>query len=307
MSFFDSVDEIKYQIGRFLWPTIFMVVGILFCYIALVPEQLTLNNGEILHNRQSPFFLYGAIFFMLGSVIWYLYLFGIIRTMAGWVVLGIMCIFSAYLLYLDYAIIDEDVKYKARYEMIDKDIIARMFDIKAAEGAYKDFYKHYTNNLDTLIWFVKNGKKMTVPNIGQLPDRAITPEERDYIYGDNRPIDKLMTDQEANCLAHSPNPPADLIGFSRDTVYVDVLDAIFLDEKYQTNRDKLGASLPFHPDSLKFVPHTSNLVILDTASVQKGEIRVPTIMFRMTHPMDSARVYQIGDLKDNHLRESWSK
>lgn len=148
---------------------------------------------------------------------------------------------------------------------------------------------------------------MSVPNIGKLPERRITPEERDYIYHDNRPIDKLMTEQEANVLAHSPNPPADLLKFSRDTLYLPVLDAIFYDKKYVTNRKKLEPSLDFHPDSLKFVPYSALLVKLDTGSVQKGEIKVPTLMIQMKHPMDSLKIYQIGDLNENHLRDNWSR
>lgn len=301
------LDSVKYQFGRFLWPTLFLALGLYLLKMALVPEVLELNNGKPLEVKQSPLFLYGAIFFVLGSVVWYLYLFGIIRTIAGYGVMAVMLAASAYLLYNDYKTVDNDVQHMKRFAMIDNDIKARMYDLKAAESAFKEYNKYYTNNLDTLIYFVKNGKKMSVPNIGKLPERRITPEERDYIYHDNRPIDKLMTEQEANALAHSPNPPADLIGFSRDTVYLPVLDAIFYDKKYVTNRKKLDASLDFHPDSLKYIPHTSMLVTLDTSSVQKGDIKVPTIMIQMKHPMDSMKIYQIGDLYENHLRDNWSR
>lgn len=307
MSIFESIDNVKYQISRFLWPTIFFVSGILLLRMAMVPVEHELNNGEILVVKQDSLFLYGALFFIVGSIIWYLYLFGVLNNLIGFIVMGIMGIASAYLLYQDYFVIKKDVDYIARYEMIDTDIKARMLDIKAAESAYKEFHKKYTSNLDTLIWFVKNGKKMTVPNHGKLPERRLTTEEIAYIYGDNRPADKLMTDQEANALAHSPNPPADLIGFSRDTVYRPVLDAIFYDEKYITNRNKLEASLDFHPDSLRYVPHTNILVKLDTGSVSKGDFKVPTLQIQMIHPMDSLKVYQIGDLYDNHLRDNWSK
>lgn len=306
MSVFDTIDDIKFQIGRFLWPTLFLVAGLYLLYFAMTPEMLKLSDGTLQPFRQSPLFLYGAIFFIVGSVVWYLYLFGLIKSIIGYVVLTVMLGASAYLLYIDYKIIDDDVKYIERYEKINNDIIARMIDIKTAQIAFKEYNRYYTNNLDSLIHFVKTGKKLTVPNIGSLPERKITPEERDYIYKDNRPIDKLMTEQEANILAKMPNPPADLVGFSRDTVYKDVLTAVF-DQKYLKNRDKAEPSLGFHPDSLKYVPHTSVLVTMDTASVQKGEIKVPTLMIKMVHPMNEKKVYQIGDLYDNHLRDNWSR
>jgi hypothetical protein len=308
MSLIDSLDDLRYQLGRFFLPTLFLVCAIIFMRIALVPGEEVLNNGQTLQVKQSPLFLYGAIFFMLASVIWFLYLFGVIRTVFGYIVMGGLGIVSGFLLYKDYTTVNDDVVFMKEFDKVDRDIRARMQDIKAAEVAYKEFYGRYTNNLDTLIAFVKNGKKMSVPNIGTLPGRTITPEERDYIYGDNRPIDRLMTDAEANKLAHSPNPPADLVGFSRDTIYLPVLDAIFYDAKYKETRSKVDPSTPFHPDSLRYVPHSGmTLVQVDTSSVQKGELTVPTLQIMMVHPMDKAKVYQIGSLVDNHLRDNWSR
>lgn len=307
MSVFNFIDSFKYQIGRFLWPVIFLICGIIMLQIAMVPDQVELNNGEMLAVKQNALFLYGALFFIVGSVVWFLYLFGLINTIIGYLIMTVMACSSIYLLYRDYKTVNDDVQYLAQYKKMDKDIIARMNDIKEAEVAFKEFYRRYTNNMDTLIDFVKNGKKMSVPNIGSLPERRITAEERDYIYGDNRPIDKLMTEQEAHALAKSPNPPSDLLNFKRDTIYLSVLDAIFYDDKFVERRDKFGPELSFHPDSLRYVPYTTNLVSLDTNSVLKGEIRVPTLRILMIHPMDSAKVYQIGDLEDNHLRDNWTR
>lgn len=301
------MDNLKYQFGRFFGPTLFLAVGIYLLRIALVPVVLELNNGEFLEVKQSSLFLYGALLFVLGSIIWYLYLFGVIKTILGYGIMGVMVVASIFLLYNDFMTVNKDVQYMNRYALIENDIKARMLDLKAAESAYKEYNKHYTNNIDSLIWFVKNGKKMSVPNKGTLPERRMTPEERDYVYGDNRPIDKLMNEREANALVHGPNPPADLKGFSRDTVYLPVLDAIFYDKKHKTNRAKLEPELEFHPDSLKYVPYSKMEVTIDTASIQKGEIRVPTLVIMMRHPMDSTKIYQVGDLNENHLRDNWSK
>jgi len=307
MSLLENFDNIKYQVGRFFWPTLFLIVGILLLKMALVPEYEELNNGEMLEVKQGPLFLYGALFFTVGSIIWYLFLFGVIKTKLGYVVMALMAVMSTYLLYQDYVTVDQDVQYNAQFDKIDRDIKARMQDLKSAQMAYKEYNRHYTNNLDSLILFVKTGKKMSVPNIGKLPERRLTPEEIKIIYGDNRPADKLMTEQEANVLAHLSNPPADLIGFSRDTVYLSVLDAVFYDEDYLTNREKAEPSLAFNPDSLKFVPYSTTIVTMDTSSVLKGEIRVPTLMIQMKHPMNQEKIYQIGDLMDNHLRDNWSR
>lgn len=308
MSLFERFNDIMYQVGRFFWPTFFLVIGLILLYTALVPEVAVLNNDETIEIKQSPLFLYGALFFNIGSIIWYLYILGVIKTVVGYVIMGIMAIASTYLLYHDYQTVQTDVEYKAQFEKVERDIKVRLLDIKSAQMAFKEYNRYYTNNIDTLILFVKTGKKMSVPNIGKLPERRLTADEIKYIYHDNRAADKLMTDQEANVLAHSPNPPVDLIGFSRDTIYLSVLDAIFFEEKYVENRDKLEPSHAFSPDSLKFVPASNNTIVtMDTSSVQKGEIRVPTLLIKMAHPMKAEQVYQIGDLLDNHLRDSWSR
>lgn len=308
MSVFNFIDNAKFQFGRFFLALGFLICGIILLKIALVPEEVLLNNGKMLPVEQSPLFLYGALFFIVGSVIWFLYLFGLINTIIGYVIMFVMAGSSVYLLYRDYKTVNDDVLYLAEYKKMNDDIVARMNDIKEAEVAFKEYNKYFTNNMDTLIYFVKTGKKMSVPNIGSLPERRITAEERDYIYGDNRPIDKLMTEQEAHALAKSPNPPSDLLNFKRDTIYLSVLDAIFYDDKFIERRSKFGDNLmDFHPDSLRYVPYTTNLVQLDTNSVMKGEIRVPTLRILMVHPMDPEKKYQIGDLEDNHLRDNWSR
>jgi len=236
------------------------------------------------------------------------FLFGLINRMIGYVIMAVMAVGSAMLLYQDYMTVKRDVDYNTQYDEMDLEIKARMGDIKAAEVAYKDFYEHYTNDFDSLIYFVKHGSKKGLVSKGTLPERSITPEERDYIYHDNRPIDKLMTEEEAHCLAHSPNPPSDLIGFARDTVLKPVLESVFQTERYLETRSKISENLiPFHPDSLPHVPYSSLMATLDTGSVMKGEITVPTLMIKMGHPMDSAKWYIIGDVNDNNLRDNWTK
>jgi len=308
MSLFERFNEIMYQVGRFFPPTFFLVFGLLLLKTALVPEVAVLNNEQIIEIPQSSLFLYGALFFNIGSIIWFLYLLGFIKTLVGYIIMAVMVLSSTYLLYHDYSTVQIDVEYKAQYDKIERDIKTRLLDIKSAQVAYKEYNRNYTNNMDSLILFIKTGKKMSVPGSGKLPERRLTEDEIKYIYGDNRAADKLMTDQEANALANSPNPPVDLLEFSRDTIYLSVLEAIFHDEDYIENRDKFKPSHAFSPDSLKYVPFSNNtLVTMDTSSVPKGEIKVPTLYIQMIHPMKADQIYQIGDLLDNHLRDNWSR
>ncbi|MEX1001669.1 MAG: hypothetical protein WDZ35_06100 [Crocinitomicaceae bacterium] len=310
MSSLEKVDDFFFIIKKYLLPALFLVIGILLFIEAAVPKVVELNNGETIQVQQSKLFLYAAIIFIVVSVVWFLYLFDLIKSIVGYGIMAIMLVGSVVILYLDYKTVQEEVVFKKRYERIEREIMTRMQDVKAAEIAYKQSKGTYTNDIGDLIEFVKTGKTMDIVKIGAIPPRTITAEERDLIYGDNRAIDNLMNEFEAAYLARSENPPADLKGFQRDTVYLPVMDAIFYSDRYLDNREKIGGELAFHPDSLMYVPFTQDQVVLDTSSVPKGEINVPTLRISMTHPMEDpieGRVeYIIGALKDNHLRDNWS-
>ena len=103
----------------------------------------------------------------------------------------------------------------------------------------------------------------------------------------------------------------DLHSFQRDTIYVPVMDAVFLNETRIDARKKMGASLDFHPDSLRYVPHSRIPVTIQVGSVAKSEtVKASTIFIKMVHPMSGemkdSLFYSIGSLTDNHLRESWN-
>lgn len=312
MSLFDAINSVKYYFGRFFWPILFFIIGLFLLKMALVPDMMELNNGKIIPVKQNSNFLYASLFFIFASAIWFLYLFGVIKSFIGYAVMFVLAVSGGFLIYSDYMNIKRTVDFDAAVALRDTDIRARMDDIKQAELAYKEMNGNYTNSMDDLIDFVKNGNKMKINKQGSIPERKITVEERDYLYNDNRPIDKLMSEVEAAALAKSPfaeNDTTGLKGFVRDTNYVSVMSAIFMDEKRIATRNKIGASLPFYADSLRYVPHSTIPVRLDTGSILKGEVRVPTLYFEMVHPMsgqmEDSLFYSIGSLEDNNLRESW--
>ena len=87
----------------------------------------------------------------------------------------------------------------------EADIKVRLDDIKQAQLAYKEFYGEYCPTMDSLIYFVHNGKKMKIKKEGAVPDDRLKPEEIAYLYGDNRPADFKMTEIEATALSKWPN------------------------------------------------------------------------------------------------------
>jgi len=313
MTFFDFLDKVGFYAKRFILPAIFLTIGIYLLVVATVPveEQLGGADNATVMVNQSSSFLYASLFFLVASVVWILYLFNIIKSIVGYGIGIILVVCSSLLIYADFSNIKATVDFRADFEERDLNIKARMDDIKQAELAYREANGIYTNSIDELIDFVKTGKKMKLNKQGSIPERKISEDEREYLYHDNRPIDNLMTEVEAAHLALAPNHATDLNGFQRDTNYVPVLEAIFLDEKKMEARDKIGASFDFNVDSLRYVPFSKIPVKIDTASIARGDSRVPTIYIEMVHPLSDQLIdsvfYSIGKLTENSLRESWKE
>lgn len=308
MSLFDVIDDGKYYVNRYLWPVLFIVAGAFLLNMALNPSELELSdpNKPPAEIWQGKPFMYAAALFLFAGVVWLLFLFGLVKSFVSYIVLAVLLVLSVGVLYYTEQSIMNDVTYNNNFAKIESEIKTRMLDIKTAQQAFKEANDCYTDNFDSLAYFVQNGKKMVIQKVGSVPDRTITPEERDLIYGDNRPIDKLMTEEEAYWIVKkSAAVPQDLQNFKRDTTYVPVMEAIFTDERYLDKRSKQGGLIGFHPDSLQFVPYCDLLTKMDTSSIPKGDFRVPTLEFTMVHPMNSTKVYTMGSLTDNHLRENW--
>lgn len=309
MDFFEIIDRVKFYWGKYMWPAVFLVAGLILLKMALVPEVAELNNGQTKDVYQNNWFLYASLFFIISSVVWVLYVLKVINTALGYVVLTIMAASSVYLLYNDYSNIKTTVDYNNNFAERDREIKTRLDDIKQAQIAFEEKHGYYTNSMDELINYVKNGTKMKIFKQGAIPERRPSEDEIEYLYGDNRPADNLLTEREAALLANSPFAETDTTGlakFVRDTSYVSVMDAIFKDEKRKEARKKIGGEIAFHPDSMRYIPFTQEPVEMDTASVIRGEdLRVSTVEIRMHHPMADSVIYSVGSLDENHLRESW--
>src|SRR5690606_11358370 len=115
----------------------------------------------------------------------------------------------------------------------------------------------YLATWDELVDYAKNGTVPKLVSKGSVPARKITPEERNFLYKDNRPIDNLMTEQEAVLLSRwDANPlAADFEGFVRDTIQITFKEAKFGTRSYIRSREVAGLA-PYVADSLPYIPFT---------------------------------------------------
>jgi hypothetical protein len=272
-------------------------------------SQFNPNGDPIIHEyTQGSGFKIAAVFFIIVGIIWLLYVLNILKSYIG-IAVGIITIFLAtWLLYKDYQIIKKDVDFNNEKAKVYKEIKNRLNDLKIAQTEFKNEYGVYTNNIDSLIGYIKTGSTIKYVRKGTLPVRKLTREEADFIYGKKarKALDFNITDAEAKALLRMSPVPVDLTNIVRDTVYVPVLESVFNEVSYLEQRKKKGIDYPFHPDSLRLIPFTPNPVLMDTSSVSRGDLKVPTLLIRMPHGIDTVDTLKIGDTTDNSLKDNWS-
>lgn len=139
------------------------------------------------------------------------------------------------LVYICYGSVMGPINFDKEKAIRDKAIIARLIDIRKAQQEYRTMHLGaYTDNFDTLIAFVKTAKLPFVKKEGTLTDDQ---------------LNNGMTEKKAMALINKAKKTGNwkdvekegLMGFSRDTMWVSVLDTIF--------------DAGFNPDSLPYVPY----------------------------------------------------
>lgn len=312
MSTFDNFDNIKYQINRFIGPIITVVLGIVL-YLKTVTEttisQFNPNGDPILHQvKQSPEFMIASLLLIVVGIVWLLYVLNVLKSFIGVAVTILTLVAAVFILNKDYTLIKKDVDFINQKAMTYKEIKGRINDIKIAQNEFKNEYGFYTNNMDSLIDYVKNGFTIKYERKGLIPNRKLTREESRFIYGkrSNKALDFNMTAVEAKALLNMVPLPEGLENFQRDTVYVPVIESVFQEDSYITQRKKKNLIFDFVPDSLKFIPFSGNEVIMDTASVSRGDLKISTLLIQMPHAIDTSFTHTIGDTTDNSLKDNWS-
>ena len=138
------------------------------------------------------------------------------------------------LVYVCYASIMGPIDFENQKKARDKEVIARLIDIRKAQQEYRMLHQQkYTASFDTLIDFVKNAKIPFVAKEGVLSDKQ---------------LEEGLTEKKAMAIINKAKKTGKwdevkkngLENFKRDTMWVAVIDTIF--------------PKGFNADSLRYVP-----------------------------------------------------
>ena len=164
----------------------------------------------------------------------------------------VLCV--AGLAYICVGSIMGSINFGKEREAREKEIIARLIDIRTAQVAFRD-YKHpnkeYTDNFDELIAFVKNDSLPFIKKVGELSDKqledGLTEPKAMQLIEDARNAKKpavakkkWQEAEKAGLVKLNEKGEVEEFFFSRDTMWVLALDTLY--------------PKGFNADSLRYVP-----------------------------------------------------
>lgn len=131
---------------------------------------------------------------------------------------ALLIVAAVVLTWMSYQSVMTPIEFNETKDFREKQVVARLIDIRTAETEYRNLKGDYTDNLDTLIHWIKTENAKIVLKEGVLTDKQ---------------LEEGMTEKEAVKLG--------LI--KRDTTYVPMIESLF------------GKDYPI--DSLRYIPFSS--------------------------------------------------
>lgn len=164
-------------------------------------------------------------------------------------------------------------------------VIQDLKDIRTAQIAFKDKYRVYAGDFNSLLSFVKNDSLAVVKAIGETPD-------------------SLTEDQ------------ALLAGIiSRDTVFVPVYQTIY-NQDYLDTRD---SRFPFDLEKLSMVPFSDDTFSIESGNIEKGKVVVQVFEVSTTFGtflngldatnkgIDLDNTLRVGSMSDASINGNWGE
>lgn len=181
------------------------------------------------------------------------------------------------LVYICYESVQGPVRFKNEKNIRDKAVQARLLDIRKAQAEYSNTHdRQYTDNFDSLIYFVKNQKLPLVFKKGVLSDAQ---------------LENGLTEAKAMAIINKAKKTGKydevkkngLENFSRDTTWVAVIDTIF--------------PKGFNADSLRYVPFGNGVQFQMDTLTQIARSGAPICLLEVKTPYEA----YLGDLDKQEI------
>jgi len=294
-------SKLSVLLKKYSIPTLFFIVAIIMIYVGI-------------SQNQDATYMVASMLMLAAGIVSLMYSSGKFKQSVVLITGSIAGIAAVFSLYMSYKSVNDTNTYNKNYVLCKATAVQNLQDIRYIQKAYADKNGKYAATWEELVAFAENG---TVPHViakGSVPVEKITEAERNYLYGDNRAIDAVMTEVEAYRLSKWTNGPRHEMfkGFVRDTIQISLMDSKFGTKSYISGRENAGLS-KFYLDSLPYIPFTNGkkqwkLEVAD--SVLMGEIKVPAIYvhgkipFAKIQGTDNEEI-SFGKLTSNETAGTW--
>jgi len=284
------------------------LIAVLIAILGLVMIIIGAQSG------QSSLFNIAAVNVFVGGILALLFSAGILSRVIVFVVGSICVLVTIFIGVSTYQSVQASIAHIEEREKAVKLVQYNLKEIREMQRAHKKKHGLYAGTWEELFDFFKNEKVEKIDAMGSVPARAITVDEREALYDDNRAIDKLMTEREAAKLAAMGNPgeQPDLEGFKRDTVMVRYKEEFTGNISRMRERKSLELG-EIKVEEFKYIPMTDpreEWVIETRDSVKYLDDTIPTIVVFGREPVprfeDGVRdTVGFGNLSTSSDKGTW--
>ncbi len=203
-------------------------------------------------------------------------------------IIAVLLILIVGFTYVDYNSIAKPIAFNKEKAKRYAKVITRLKDIRTAQVAYKERYKNFTGNFDSLINFVKYDSLLLVRNMGSYNEDTLTEQKAIELGIILRKLPDTLTAERA----------VEMGFVVRDTIKVAVLDSIF------------PKNYPI--DSLKYIPYTNKIEFklgagtIITGDTATGGVKVKVFEAVDVAPFDIYDTLKVGSLTEaNNNSGNW--
>ena len=164
-------------------------------------------------------------------------------------------------------------------------VIQDLKDIRTAQIAFKDKYRVYAGDFNSLLSFVKNDSLAVVKAVGETPDSLTE---------DQALMEGIIT---------------------RDTIFVPVYQTIY-NQDYLDSRD---SRFPFDLEKLSLVPFSDETFSIESGNIEKGKVVVQVFEVSTTFGtflngldatnkgIDLDNTLRVGSMSDASINGNWGE
>lgn len=267
-----------------------------------------------LQSKQETLFMVAAINILIGGLLALLFSAGILKRNVI-LVIGFICIAVTVGFAVEsYKSVQATIKHNEDRKISESLVRFNLSQIRDMQRAHRSRHGRYAANWDELETFFREGKVEVIESEKSVPTKRLSREEVKIIYGDNRPMDRNMNEEEAAKLASLGNPTEnpDLVGFKRDTVLKPYNEKFLQSISRINERRRLGLG-EFDFEELKYIPMTDPKEMWEIEardSVEYNKDTIPTIRVEGLEPIplfqnSKRQPVGFGNINTNSDKASW--